>query len=57
MRMSPTNQLSATKVINEYSEEKLTEMFYQYGEVKNARKLSLAIAQKRFDKKITKRPS
>ncbi|MGB0402930.1 MAG: 16S rRNA (cytosine(1402)-N(4))-methyltransferase RsmH [Salibacteraceae bacterium] len=53
MRMSPTNQLSATKVINEYSEEKLTEMFYQYGEVKNARKLSLAIAQKRFDKKIT----
>lgn len=53
MRMSPTNQLSATKVINEYSEEKLTEMFYQYGEVKNARKLSLAIAQKRFDHKIT----
>lgn len=53
MRMSPANQLSATKVINEYSEEKLTEMFYQYGEVKNARKLSLAIAQKRFDHKIT----
>ena len=43
MRMNQQDPLSAQNVINEYSEEKLTKIFFQYGELKNAKNIAKAI--------------
>ena len=43
MRMNQQEPLSAQNVINEYSEEKLTKIFFQYGELKNAKNIAKAI--------------
>lgn len=47
MRMNKDSQLSASYILNHYTEEKLADVFYQYGELTNARKLAKAICQKR----------
>ena len=44
MRMDPNNNQSAAHILNTYSIEKLSDMFYQYGELKHNKKLSQAIA-------------
>ncbi len=47
MRMDQTSKLSAYEVINEYTEEQLGSVFYQYGELKNAPKLARVIVEER----------
>ena len=52
MRMNQNGDLSAKVVVNEYTEQQLLEVFWQYGEVKNARKLVDTIIRARSEKKI-----
>ncbi|MDO4762885.1 MAG: 16S rRNA (cytosine(1402)-N(4))-methyltransferase RsmH [Flavobacteriaceae bacterium] len=52
MRMNVMQGLDAQKVINEYSEEDLADVFYYYGELREARKLAREIAHYRKNKKI-----
>ncbi|MEG2457738.1 MAG: 16S rRNA (cytosine(1402)-N(4))-methyltransferase RsmH [Bacilli bacterium] len=47
MRMDKENNFSAYNVVNEYSLEKLTEIFYLYGEEKNAKAIAKAIIRNR----------
>lgn len=52
MRMNKRAGLSATDVVNDYPEEKLADVFYLYGELKNSRKLANAICKVREKQKI-----
>ncbi len=52
MRMSKKNELDAFKVINEYDDENLKRVFYDYGELKNAPALSRTIIDAREKKAI-----
>lgn len=52
MRMNRGQELSAYEVINEYDEEALKELFYQYGELKNAPRLAKTIVDQRKEKLI-----
>lgn len=52
MRMNVHQSLDAEKVINEYEEEKLADIFYWYGELRNARKLAREIVTARKQKRI-----
>lgn len=52
MRMNQTARLTAAKVVNEYSEEDLSNIFYLYGEMKNSRKLASTIVKARQQKEI-----
>ncbi len=47
MRMNIRSSRTAADIINSYSEEKLSEVFYLYGELKMARKLSSSIIHAR----------
>lgn len=47
MRMNKSASLSAADIINGYSEEALTDIFYLYGELKNARRIAAAICKAR----------
>lgn len=47
MRMNVLQGLSAQKVINEYEEEQLADIFYHYGELREARKLARTIVHQR----------
>ena len=53
MRMNQKASLSAKSVINEYSQEKLADVFFYYGELRNSRQLAKAIVDSRADKLIT----
>ena len=54
MRMNTGADMSAEHVINHYSTEKLEEIFYNYGELKNARRLTALIDQARKEKVISR---
>lgn len=47
MRMDQNQKLSAYEIINKYSEESLTEIFYNYGEEKWAKRISKFIIEAR----------
>jgi len=47
MRMSQKQKLSAFTVVNEYEEADLSKMFFEYGELKNARALASTIVMSR----------
>ena len=47
MRMDKNNPLNAKKVVNEYSYEKLVDIFYRYGEEKYAKSIAKAIIENR----------
>ena len=47
MRMNREQELSAYNVVNEYSEEKLTDIIFKYGEEKFAKKISSSIISAR----------
>jgi len=47
MRMDKNSSLSAYEVINYYSEEELADIFYRYGEMRNARAVAKKIVRKR----------
>lgn len=52
MRMDKNTKLTAKKIINTYTEKDLKRIFFLYGEVKNAAKLSDLIVKARKNKKI-----
>jgi 16S rRNA (cytosine1402-N4)-methyltransferase len=52
MRMDRNSPLSAYEVINEYSEEELARIIYEYGEDRNSRRIARAIVKKREEKPI-----
>ena len=47
MRMNKMQDIDAYKVVNEYDEEALADIFYYYGELREARKLAREIGNKR----------
>ncbi len=47
MRMDKRQKLSAYEVVNDYSSEKLTKIFYEYGEEKYAKSIALSIVKNR----------
>ena len=47
MRMDKSNPLSAKNVVNEYSYEKLVDIFYRYGEEKYSKSIAKAIVDNR----------
>lgn len=53
MRMSPAHQrLTAEQVVNDFSEQKLRELFWKLGEERYAKQIAYAIIQARAKKKI-----
>ena len=52
MRMNKRAGMTAADVVNTYDEERLADIFYLYGELKNSRKLASAIAKARSNKQI-----
>ena len=52
MRMNQQDQLSAFHVINEYDEERLKQVFWQYGELRNASSLARTIVAERKENEI-----
>ena len=52
MRMNKRAGRTAAELVNTLSEEKLADIFYLYGELKNSRKLASAIVKARTDKQI-----
>ena len=52
MRMNKRAGRTAAELVNTVSEEKLADIFYLYGELKNSRKLASAIVKARTDKQI-----
>jgi 16S rRNA (cytosine1402-N4)-methyltransferase len=52
MRMSRKNELNAYVVVNEYEEQQLKRMFFEYGELKNAGALANTIVNARKEKPI-----
>ena len=53
MRMNKRAGITAADVVNTYDEERLANLFYLYGELKNSRKLATVIAKARSIQKIT----
>ncbi len=47
MRMNKQASLTAAKVLNTYTEEELADVFYLYGELRNARKIASVIVKTR----------
>lgn len=52
MRMSQRNDLNAYRVVNEYEEQDLRRVFFDYGELKNAPVLARTIVEARKDNPI-----
>ena len=52
MRMNKRNNLCAKKIVNEYDKEKLENIFFEYGEISNNKKIVKKIIEYRKDKKI-----
>ena len=52
MRMNQKQDLSAYEVVNNYSEEELSKIFYEYGEEKYARSIARGIVNYRSNKNI-----
>ena len=51
MRMNKRAGATATEILNTYDEEQLADIFYIYGELKNARKIASVIIKTRNEKK------
>ena len=52
MRMNKRSGTTAAEILNHYEEEQLADIFYIYGELKNARKIATAIIKARNEKSI-----
>lgn len=52
MRMNQNSKTDASKIINEYSEEQLENIFRLFGEIKNSRQLASLICRKRNEMRI-----
>jgi 16S rRNA (cytosine1402-N4)-methyltransferase len=53
MRMNQKSELTAKRIVNEYSEEQLTKVFREYGELINAKKVAQVICRHREEKEIS----
>ena len=53
MRMNKRAGMTAAKILNDYDEEQLADIFYIYGELKNARKIAATIVKARQEEPIT----
>lgn len=53
MRMNKRSGMTAADVVNTYEEERLADIFFLYGELKNSRKLASAIMKARSRKAIS----
>ena len=54
MRMNQNANISAADILNEYTADKLSDIFYRYGELKNSRKIAASIVKFRESQKIKK---
>lgn len=52
MRMNRDSHRTARTILAEYSEERLADIFYLYGEMKNSRRVASAIVKARSEKEI-----
>ena len=52
MRMNKSARKTAANILNEYTEEQLADIFYLYGELKQARKIASSIVRQRQLKKL-----
>ena len=52
MRMNKRDGQTAADVLNDYSEEQLSDIFYIYGELKNARRIAAAVVQARNEQRL-----
>lgn len=52
MRMNKRDGTTAADVVNTYDEERLADVFYLYGELKNSRKIASALVKARATRKI-----
>jgi len=52
MRMNQKSKVSAKEIINNYSEEKLAEILFLYGELRNSRNIAKTIVEQREVAKI-----
>lgn len=52
MRMNKRDGMTAADVVNTYDEERLADVFYLYGELKNSRKIAAALVKARATRKI-----
>lgn len=52
MRMNTLQSLDARRIVNEYSEEQLADIFYHYGELREARRLAREIVHNRKNRFI-----
>ena len=52
MRMNKRSGMTAADILNDYSEEQLADIFYLYGELKNARRIASTIVKARAEKPV-----
>ena len=52
MRMNQDDPKSAYTILNNYEEQVLSEIFYEYSELKNARQIARAIVEYRQEKVV-----
>ncbi len=52
MRMNTRSPLTAEKVVNDYSEEQLADVFYLYGEMHNSRRIASTLVRARSSQRI-----
>lgn len=52
MRMNKRAGMTAADIVNNYNEERLANLFYLYGELKNSRKIASVLVKARSQKKI-----
>jgi len=52
MRMNQRSEIDAAEILNTFSEKALSDIFYQYGELRNSKAIAKAIVNAREQKKI-----
>jgi len=52
MRMNQKSKISAKEIVNDYSEEKIAEILFLYGELRNSRNIAKIIVEKRQEERI-----
>ncbi len=52
MRMNKRAGKTAADILNDYAEEQIADIFYLYGEMRNARSIAAAVAKARAEKRI-----
>jgi len=52
MRMNTRAGMTAADIVNDYTEEQLADIFYLYGELKNARKIAATLVKSRQQERI-----